>query len=209
MLYDFCMLPQEHKYSRNDAHFEWTCFSSHVLLADRLHQVPSWAHQELWKKWEAEATKGYNPVRICLSLTLCEPGNSNAPSHLSNFTHHIRNSLQILVWFLLPSHRSVCNLKHQFSHKLASHYCHFSTGEEVVCSRSQICFKAQVTTVWVKFTLLFFLPFSWELRFLSLTISIGILAIGRGWYKGHVHFFHTDFSAPPRRFEVKMHTPER
>lgn len=139
MLYDFCMLPLEHRYSRSDALFEWTCFSSQVLLADWFHQVPSrsraWAHQELWKKWQAEATKGYNPVRTCWKLMLSGPGNSNA--HLCNFTHRVRNSLQILVWSLLLSHRSVYNPKHPFSHKLASPYFHLSTGKEIVCSESQ------------------------------------------------------------------------
>lgn len=76
-------------------------------------------------------------LNISLRLVLCEPGNSNAPSHLCNSTHHIRNPLQILVCSLLPSHRSTYNFKHQFSHKLASNYFQLSTGEELVCSESQ------------------------------------------------------------------------
>lgn len=67
---------------------------------------------------------------LSLKVLLCEPGDSNALSHLCNFTHRVRNSLQILVWSLLPSHRSIYNLEHQFSPKLASFFSSLQLGKK-------------------------------------------------------------------------------
>lgn len=61
----------------------------------------------------------------------------STPCHLSKFTHHVRNSLKVLAWSLLPSHWSIYSLKHPFSHKLASKYFHFAAGEETIHSESQ------------------------------------------------------------------------
>lgn len=101
----------------------------------------------------------------------------STPCHLSKFTHHVRNSLKVLAWSLLPSHWSIYSLKHPFSHKLASKYFHFAAGEETIHSESQkkSVLKPKFPAVESSSYIGFSLPFLYELRSfpLSLTISTG------------------------------------